>query len=210
MKMRICNWVRLATGCLSLAVVAGGCAGSPEDINSPSGAEPAQSIHVYWTESDGQNNVVTRDAMITPEQKKALLAARKASLANGSGPSIKPSIKHTVSSTDWQSACQYYSWILLTSGTDGSGDIFCATFVDEPGARIAYIPFVPHWYDGSTDYWGYLCTGTNYCWVGDSCAVKGPDVWPDGTLYTSGGGNFVNPPSSLHYICVAYDCLTPC
>ncbi len=175
----------------------------------------ATAINIHWTDVDpdtGETVVKTKE--ITRAQAQWLVDARAVSRARAAGlepqlgaPAERPvagaervgSLKAplTAGSIDW-SDCQSYEWMLVTSGSDFSGDIFCAKY--ESGVlNTVVIPFVPQWYDAAASSSAFfsLCTGSSSydCMVGE---CGGSKIWT--TIWQSSGSGNIFPPSSVRYV----------
>jgi hypothetical protein len=201
-------------------LIAGACSGVDTDAEAPNAAPSAapgqpetapspqasETVTVYWS-SNENGNTVTRSEQISKQQAQDLLAKRaanKAAYLRGEAQAID-SLAGTVWSNNWQASCQHYQWFLLTSGPNGTGNIFCAKYAGGQ-SPAAHVPFVPAYFDRSNTYINSLCTaddsecGVWECFIGSSVW----NYWYPG--YETGN---ISPPSSARYV-VAQGNSNPC
>lgn len=198
---------------LALGLVASACDGTAE-TSAPvaGGAEQSvsqsvsQPVKVSWTEQE-QDKVVVREQAITEAQAKWLMDARAKrragepvppmpAAAQAGGPAESSSHALTAGSTSW-SDCQNLDWMLVTSGENQSGNIFCAKSTGSmySGTTIP-IGFMPLYRDASNTDSCALCIGTTGCYALD-CGGFGNQVWS--MVYkNSGSSNLV--PSTVAYV----------
>jgi hypothetical protein len=169
--------------------------GQPETAPAPQASE---TVTVYWA-VDENGKTVTKSEQISKQQARDLLAQRAANKAahlRGEAQAIG-SVAGTIWSNNWQASCQWYDWFLLTSGPDGTGNIFCAKAVGGGAGPAAMVPFVPAYFDRSNTYINSLCTsddsncGVWECFIGSSVWR----YWYPG--YETGN---ISPPSSARYV----------
>ncbi len=190
----------------ALSLAAAGCIATP-DGDEPASDEAPEAVTLFYTDTVGDETIV-RERTISRAQADEIVRARAerrairrtAPLDERADPALVPA---TIGSTDWSTACQFYDWTLLTSGSNGTGSLFCAK---EGGTTLTIgIPFVPRYIDTSTTRSTDLCTQVDQCWT-YACGGSTPAVW----RYYPAGPHTENiaPPSTVRFIYVGWE--APC
>jgi hypothetical protein len=199
------GWCTLSAALTALLAVAG-CSGQAGSSVGPEGTAQSQSeqLMVYWTSYEG-GHVLVNQQPATRAEIDAILAARSAAKPNvGTATASSEHLGNsqqaiTTGSTSW-SICSDYATFLVTSGSNGSGSIFCGSYQDPFSTTGIPMPFVPQWFDLSDAAMFSLCTSASNCFAGDG-ACSFTTNWitvPAG--FDNNVGNNINPPPTVLFI----------
>jgi hypothetical protein len=192
---------RLAGGAL---IFAAGCASgeADDDVERAAVDEGPDEVRLYFTEADAGGEPVVRERRIDRRQAREIIDARAERRDirwfGPAGGGLEP---QTVGSIDWASACQFYDWTLITSASNGGGDLFCARASSNFAAVVT--PFVPRYIDLSVTHHTDLCTGDNGGCFHFTCGGTGNQVWR--TFGLGFHTENLSPPSNVRYIGIGHD-----
>lgn len=175
--------------CLS-AVFSFGCGEPALDDETPSHHEAPEStsgsVRLYYTKKVEGKTVVESTDISQAEADEILRARRE-----------QRPLSKAIGSSDWNNACRWWEWTLVTSASNGAGSIFCAT---DDGSTVnpVMIPFVPRFVSPSAYYQSALCTEATGCWYG--CQGASLNAW---SIYNiQGSDTNISPPSTVRYLSV--------
>jgi hypothetical protein len=118
----------------------------------------------------------------------------------------------TTTSTNW-TVCSQTDWFLVTSGSGGSGSIFCGKYAAplNPITGVS-IPFTPAYYRAaSTGAALYrICKASSGCTYYDCCPVNGGcgNLWH--TYFWNDGSGDISPTGSTNWYLASQNFPGPC
>jgi len=211
MQREAIKWQR-RFGNLVMALAASLSLGGCGDTTSADGVQDTQATRtIYWTDVDSTGTkTLVRSATITEAQARWVIDARLHDGQQGAtrpppgldGVTAQVTSAVTSTSTDW-AVCSQTNWFLVTSGSGGSGNIFCGRYA-APLNPITGVqmPFLPAWYraasTGAAIY--SICKSSNNCTYFDCCPVDGGcgDLWH--TYFWYDGSGDISPPANAQYL----------